>query len=168
MKKAKLLFGENEPREEIKTRIPVWLYPSTLEVIDRAAETVNCKSRSEYLERAALFYAGYISGQDATAYLPPALSKVMRGIVRDTENRICRLLFKLAVELDMVMNLLAAAMEIPEARHRECEKDQRQHYHGGCGGLPGRRPRREKPSSLGDLVDSGGKAGGPPRHVRPW
>ena len=94
MKKAKLLFGENEPREEIKTRIPVWLYPSTLEVIDRAAETVNCKSRSEYLERAALFYAGYISGQDATAYLPPALSKVMRGIVRDTENRICRLLFK--------------------------------------------------------------------------
>ena len=119
MKKAKLLFGENEPREEIKTRIPVWLYPSTLEVIDRAAETVNCKSRSEYLERAALFYAGYISGQDATAYLPPALSKVMRGIVRDTENRICRLLFKLAVELDMVMNLLAAAMEIPEARLRE-------------------------------------------------
>ena len=107
MKKAKLFFGDHEPREEIKTRIPVWLYPSTLEVIDRAAETVNCKSRSEYLERAALFYAGYISGQDATAYLPPALSKVMRGIVRDTENRICRLLFKLAVELDMVMNLLA-------------------------------------------------------------
>ncbi|MGI5933634.1 MAG: hypothetical protein ACOX7A_02380 [Lawsonibacter sp.] len=94
-------------------------YPSTLEVVDRAAETANCKSRSEYLERAALFYAGYISGQDATAYLPPALSKVMRGIVRDTENRICRMLFKLAVELDMVMNLLAAAMEIPEARLRE-------------------------------------------------
>ncbi|WP_195615098.1 hypothetical protein [Intestinimonas butyriciproducens] len=119
MKKAKLLFGENESREEIKTRIPVWLYPSTLEVVARAAEAANCKSRSEYLERAALFYAGYISGQDATAYLPPALSKVMRGIVRDTENRICRLLFKLAVELDMVMNLLAAAMEIPEARLRE-------------------------------------------------
>ena len=121
MKKAKLLFGENESREEIKTRIPVWLYPSTLEVVDRAAETANCKSRSEYLERAALFYAGYISGQDATAYLPPALSQVMRGIVRDTENRICRLLFKLAVELDMVMNLLAAAMEIPEARLRELQ-----------------------------------------------
>lgn len=119
MKKAKLLFGENEPREEIKTRIPVWLYPSTLEVIDRAAETVNCKSRSEYLERAALFYAGYISGQDATAYLPPALSKVMRGIVRDTENRICRLLFKLAVEMDMMMNILAAGMELTDEDLRE-------------------------------------------------
>ena len=99
---------------EVKTRIPVWLYPSTLEVMDRAAETAGCKSRSEYLEKAALFYAGYVSGQDATAYLPPALASVLRGTVQDTENRICRLLFKLAVEQDMVMNVLAAGMEIPD------------------------------------------------------
>lgn len=104
---------------ENKTRIPAWLRPSTIRRMDGWLETANCKSRSEYLERAALFYAGYISGQDATAYLPPALSKVMRGIVRDTENRVCRMLFKLAVELDMVMNLLAAAMDIPETRLRE-------------------------------------------------
>ena len=31
-----------------------------------------------------------------------------------TENRISRLLFKLAVEQDMVMNVLAAGMEIPD------------------------------------------------------
>ncbi len=99
---------------ETKTRIPVWLYPSTLEVMDRAAETAGCRSRSEYLEKAALFYAGYVSGQDAIAYLPPALASVLRGTVQDTENRICRLLFKLAVELDMVMNVLAAGMEISD------------------------------------------------------
>ena len=99
---------------EVKTRIPVWLYPSTLEVMDRAMKIANSKSRSEYLEKAALFYAGYVSGQDATAYLPPALASVLRGTVQDTENRICRLLFKLAVEQDMVMNVLAAGMEIPD------------------------------------------------------
>ena len=99
---------------EVKTRIPVWLYPSILEVMDRAMKIANCKSRSEYLEKAALFYAGYVSGQDATAYLPPALASVLRGTVQDTENRICRLLFKLAVEQDMVMNVLAAGMEIPD------------------------------------------------------
>ena len=103
---------------EIKTRIPAWLYPSTLEVIDRASEMDNCKSRSEFLEKAALFYAGYVSGQEAIAYLPPALASVLRGTVHDTENRICRLLFKLAVELDMVMNVLAAGMEIPEEQLR--------------------------------------------------
>ena len=48
MKKAKLLFGDNEPREEVKTRIPVWLYPSALEVVDQMVERGNWKSRSEY------------------------------------------------------------------------------------------------------------------------
>ena len=114
MKRNKPLSLEPNSPSEIKTRIPVWLYPSTLETIDHAAETASCKSRSEYLERAALFYAGYVSGQDAIAYLPPALVSALRGTVQDTENRICRLLFKLAVELDMVMNVLAAGMEISD------------------------------------------------------
>jgi hypothetical protein len=97
---------------EVKTRIPVWLYPSTLGTIDRAMEVCSCKSRSEYLEKAALFYAGYVSGQDACAYLPPALVTAMRGTIQDTENRICRLLFKQAVEQDMMMNIMAAGIDL--------------------------------------------------------
>ena len=92
---------------EVKTRIPVWLYPSTLEVMDRAMKIANCKSRSEYLEKAALFYAGYVSGQDATAYLPPALASVLRGTVQDTENRLARMDFKIAVELSMLAHMIA-------------------------------------------------------------
>ena len=99
---------------ETKTRIPLWLYPSTLEVIDKTMASDNCKSRSEYLEKAALFYAGYVSGQDACEYLPVALVSALRGTVQDTENHIARLLFKLAVELDMVMNVLAAGIEIDD------------------------------------------------------
>ena len=59
-------------------------------------------------------YAGYVSGQEATAYLPPALVAAMRGTVQDSENRIARLLFKLAVEVNMMMNVLAAGMEISD------------------------------------------------------
>ena len=114
MKRKQAVSVEPGGPAEIKTRIPVWLYPSTLEVMDRAAETAGCKSRSEYLEKAALFYAGYVSGQDAIDYLPSALTSALRGIVHDSENRTCRLLFKLAVEMDMMMNVLAAGMEIPE------------------------------------------------------
>ena len=33
---------------------------------------------------------------------------------KGTENRICRLLFKLTVEQDMVINVLAAGIEIPD------------------------------------------------------
>ena len=62
--------------EEAKERIPAWLYPSTLETIDKLVKENNCKSRSDFLETAAQFYAGYLSGQEATAYLPPALVAV--------------------------------------------------------------------------------------------
>lgn len=112
-KPVAIMEDPNQP-DETKTRIPVWLYPSTLEVVDAAVENNHLKSRSDYLERAALFYAGYISGQDACAYLPPALVSAVRGTIQDTENRICRLLFKLAVEVDMMMNVLAAGMEISD------------------------------------------------------
>ena len=75
----------------------------------------NCCTQNEFIEKAIRFYAGYISGQEATAYLSPALVSVLRDTVQDTENRICRLLFKLAVEQGMEMNVLAAEMEIPDS-----------------------------------------------------
>ena len=50
--------------------------------------------------------------RDCTAVAPMYLSAI-RGAVQDSKNRVCRLLFKLAVEQDMVMNVLAAGMEIP-------------------------------------------------------
>ena len=100
--------------EEAKERIPAWLCPSTLDVIDKLVRENNSRSRSDFLETAAQFYAGYLSGQEATAYLPPALVAAMRGTVQDSENRIARLLFKLAVEINMMMNVLAAGMEISD------------------------------------------------------
>lgn len=105
--------GANAP--ETKVRIPVWIYPSALEVLDEAVPKSNCKSRSELIERAILFYAGYLSGEDACAFLPPALVAALRGTLQDSENRIARLLFKLTVEISMMMNVLAAGIEISEA-----------------------------------------------------
>ena len=88
--------------------------PETQQLVKEMCPRDNYRTQNEFIEKAIRFYAGYVSGQDTTAYLPPALASVLRGTVQDTENRICRLLFKLAVEQDMVMNVLAAGMEIPD------------------------------------------------------
>lgn len=53
--------------------------------------------------------AAYLATEDAADFLPPLYSSALRGIVHDSENRTCRLLFKLAVEIDMMMNVLAGA-----------------------------------------------------------
>lgn len=113
MKKRQANRLGQDTQDETKTRIPVWLYPSTLEAMDRGMETSRCKSRSKFIEEAVQFYAGYISGQDANAYLPPALVSALNATLHSMEDRICRLLFKLSVEMDMMMNVLAAGMEIP-------------------------------------------------------
>ena len=101
------------PQRETKERIPAWLYPTTLEAIDRAMEPANCKNRSEFLDCAARFYAGYISGEDALEFLPSALVSALRATIQNSESRTARLLFKLAVEIDMMMNVLAVGMEVP-------------------------------------------------------
>lgn len=101
---------------EIKIRIPLWLYPSTLEAVDRAMARDNCKSRSEFIEKAIRFYAGYLSGEDAVEFLPAALVSALRATVQLSEDRTARLLFKLTVEISMMMNVLAAGLEI-DASH---------------------------------------------------
>ena len=47
-RRQKKRLNQDHP-DETKTRIPVWLYPSTLEALDRAMEMSNCKSRSEFI-----------------------------------------------------------------------------------------------------------------------
>jgi len=113
--KKKTEIVEQVKQTEVKERIPVWLYPSTLTAIDRSLGLGNCKSRSEFIEQAVLFYIGYLSSNDACDYLPPALVSAIKGTIQATENRLARLLFKQAVELDMMMNILAAAMEVSES-----------------------------------------------------
>lgn len=115
MSYKKKLVLEQPVREETKTRIPVWLYPSTIQTIDKMRPMDNCKSRSEFLEKAALFYAGYVSGRDAAAFLPTALVSAMRATVQESEKHIRRMLFKLSVEVDILMNVVAAGMSIRQS-----------------------------------------------------
>ena len=100
------------PRNKIKFALRI--APETQQLVKDLCPRDNCQTQNEFIERAIRFYAGYVSGKEAAAYLPPALVSAMRGTIQDSEGRICRLLFKLAVEMDMMMNVLAAGLEIPE------------------------------------------------------
>ena len=113
-KKEVLHLNETDNRKEVKRKFALWIKESTLDMVQNIYKEDNCSSRSEFIEKAIRFYAGYVSGKEATAYLPPALVAAMRGTVQDSENRIARLLFKLAVEVNMMMNVLAAGMEISD------------------------------------------------------
>lgn len=101
--------------DENKERIPIWLYPSTIQRMDGWLKEDNCKSRSEFIEKALRFYMGYRSCEDNTTYLSKAFVSVLQGVIRNETNRIASLQYKLALEVAMMMNVLASGLEISKA-----------------------------------------------------
>lgn len=97
-----------------KRRTAVWLYPETMEKMDKLLEIDNCKSRSEFIDKALNFYMGYLVSEDTTGYLSKILISALQGILKETEKRNSNNLFRLSVEMSMMMNILAAGLEISE------------------------------------------------------
>lgn len=101
---------------EEKTRIHTRISPETQRKMEIAFPNANCRSRNEFVEEAIRFYSDHIISQEVTDFLAPALVSALRATVQGSENRIARLLFKQTVELSMMMNVLAAGLEIDDSQ----------------------------------------------------
>ena len=91
-----------------KSRHTVWLSDEAWNQVNLHYREDNCSAHNEYIEKAILFYTGYLDTQNASAYLPRIFSDVLEGKLGALGSRIGRLLFKLAVEQSMIANSLAA------------------------------------------------------------
>lgn len=113
------------PKDKIK--FPLWLYPETRGCVRELYRADGCRSQSEFIEKAIRFYVGHITASDDQSYLPNAFLSSMKSIVAESDNRQNRMLFKLAVEMAMMMNLIAAEHDIdPVSLSRlrgECVKE---------------------------------------------
>lgn len=95
-----------------------WLRPETVQRMDNMLTTDNCKSRSEFAEKALRFYLGYLESGDATGYMSEVLSTLITGILDNNNNRLRSLLFKWAVELNMMCHTIAAHYRADEIDRR--------------------------------------------------
>ena len=93
--------------DEKKKRLAVWLSPDVLQRADTWLATDNCKTRSEFIEKAMRFYMGYLAGVDTSDYLAKTLVDTIKATIHDSENRICTLLYKLTVEVDIMAHIIA-------------------------------------------------------------
>ena len=93
---------------ENKTRIPAWLRPSTIHRMDGWLETANCKSRSEFIEKALHFYMGYLGTKNESEFLPKILTDTLSEIIGAQSDRTNGLLFKSAVEQGVMAHTIAA------------------------------------------------------------
>ena len=102
-----------------KKRTAVWLTPGVIRRMDGWLEEDNCKTRSEFIEKALRFYMGCLATEDTSEYLSRALVDTLRGTLADNENRLRTLLFKLCVEVNMMSHTVAAHFRADPVNRRE-------------------------------------------------
>lgn len=97
-----------------KTRFALYAKNSTLDMVTSMYKDDNCRSKSEYIENAIIFYSGYLSSNKNSKYLPNVVTSTVKATVEESEDRLARILFKLAVELAVTMNVVAYTNDIPK------------------------------------------------------
>ena len=97
-----------------KIKFPLWVYPQTMKDVEQHFRNDNCRSQSEFIERAIKFYIAYLDEEKHVNYLSPLITETVAATIKGSEQHITRLLFKVAVELGKLSHMLAAANEVDE------------------------------------------------------
>ena len=112
---------EDKINQPEKRKFALWISKDTIDRAKQSYKDDNCSSASEFIEKAILFYLGYLSSQENQDYLAQVIPQdylaqvipsTVKSIMDESANRMGRLLFKMAVELAVIENILAAVCEV--------------------------------------------------------
>ena len=96
-------MSDNEQKE----RIGISIDSVTLTKVDAQLKKSGVKSRSEYINIAVDAYLDFLNNETIRNVVAPMFETVVSAKIEDSENRIARIIFKLAVELSMLMHITA-------------------------------------------------------------
>lgn len=95
-------------KEQEPVRTGFYVEKELLNRADEAIGKTRARSRSEFISDALEFYIAWLHSEETGKVLTPALESVIGAKIKDTENRIARVLYKQSVELAMLMHVVAA------------------------------------------------------------
>ena len=102
-----------------KKKFALYLPPDLRAEAEEHCQKDGSSSLTAFIENAVRFYLGYLDAQDAGIFLPAAIRSCINGRLGTMENRMASLLYKLAVENDMTMSMMAEALQANEEYVRE-------------------------------------------------
>lgn len=97
-----------------KTKFSIRVDTKLLEMCDEYIEKTDALNRTELIETALRFYLSYLTSQNIEDYLLQSLSSVLTSTIHDSENRMARANFKMAVELSKLAHVIAYNHDIDE------------------------------------------------------
>ena len=96
-----------------KEKMAVYFQPETIKKIEQEYKE-DCDSKTEFIEKAVKFYIGYLRQQEEVNYLSPMITETVKAQIKGTEQRLARLLFKVAVELGKLSHMTAAINDVDD------------------------------------------------------
>jgi len=96
------------------TRIGLYIDTDLLARCDASIPLTDARSRSEFICDAIDHYIAVLNVQGSSKVLTPALESVIGGKIAGTEDRISRMLFKLAVEVSVQNHLTAGRYQFED------------------------------------------------------
>ena len=96
-----------------KDRLTYRPEPETKQKIERWYREDNCRSKNEFIEKAVNRYADMLSADESTT-LPRAVQSAIDARLKLFEDRISSLLYKQAVEMDMMTSLVLQSLNVSE------------------------------------------------------
>ena len=97
-----------------KKRVSLYIDADVLESIDSCMKKAKSRSRNEFLLEAVQFYVGYLNRENDARYMVSSIDQSISNSVTKMEDRMAKVLFKLAVEMSMMMYLFAANLELKD------------------------------------------------------
>ena len=97
-----------------KEKVAVYFHPETIMKSEQEYQEDNCASKTEFIEKAVKFYIGYLRQQEEVNYLSPMITETVKAQIKGTEQRLARLIFKVAVELGKLSHMTAAMNDVDE------------------------------------------------------
>ena len=94
---------QKEPMPSNGVRMPAEMWAKC----DEMTRKLGLESRNEYIRNAIEFYTEWNERTSTQKFLTPALESVIGAKVRDSENRIARVLYKMAVQQNAMTHVLA-------------------------------------------------------------
>ena len=97
-----------------KEKFAFYLTPEKKALLERRYQEDGSRSLTAFIENAVDFYLDYLSANSAGLFLPTSLKSYLDGRLGRLEDRLSSLIFKQAVEQDMVAGILADAFQFSE------------------------------------------------------
>ncbi len=107
-----------------KVRKQIWLTTSALAKCESGMKLDNSKYLNEFVENAISYYSLHLGVENNKDIVAEVFSKIFDSKLTQTETRMSKMLFKLAVEQAKLSNVLAYVSEIDDETlnklHKKC------------------------------------------------